>query len=73
MQKLSIKDRVAREKEVENPTFSVQCWGCNSMGQTSVPAQLDQVALGVCELSIGFAHNCAIQEYKVVCWGSDVR
>jgi len=42
------------------------------MGQTEIPQQI-YIQGGVTELNCGLAHNCAIINFALLCWGSDVR
>jgi alpha-tubulin suppressor-like RCC1 family protein len=44
----------------------VRCWGDNSAGQTTVPADLGPVT----QVSAGYFHTCAISS-SVRCWGSN--
>jgi len=42
------------------------------MGQVSVPDVLSSDK-DITEISAGFAHNCAIYDLMLICWGSDVH
>lgn len=58
----------------------VQCWGANYEGQlgqpltlltSSKPLKVPGLETGVTALSVGYQHNCVIQNNKVKCWGAN--
>lgn len=58
----------------------VQCWGANYQGQLGQPVALlssdkplkvPGLESGVTALSVGYEHNCVIQNNQAKCWGSN--